>query len=62
MEEERPYRAHVVVLPLHGQGHINPMLQFSKRLASKGLIKITVATTLTTMRSMQAGDGSMSIK
>ncbi|XVE80834.1 hypothetical protein DITRI_Ditri15bG0012200 [Diplodiscus trichospermus] len=26
---------HVLVLPLPFQGHINPMLQFSKRLASK---------------------------
>ncbi|KAL6312945.1 hypothetical protein AAG906_022725 [Vitis piasezkii] len=26
-----------MVLPFHAQGHINPMLQFSKRLASKGI-------------------------
>lgn len=36
--------AHVLVLPFPLQGHINPMLQFSKRLASKGL-QVTVITT-----------------
>lgn len=47
----KSYRAHVVVLPFHGQGHMNPMLQFSKRLASKGL-KVTVATTLSTIKTL----------
>nr|CAN67248.1 hypothetical protein VITISV_008683 [Vitis vinifera] len=28
---------HIMVLPYCSQGHINPMLQFSRRLASKGL-------------------------
>ncbi|KAL6637643.1 hypothetical protein ACP70R_025215 [Stipagrostis hirtigluma subsp. patula] len=37
--------AHVVVVPFPGQGHMNPMVQFAKRLASKG-----VATTLVTTR------------
>lgn len=36
-------RKHVLILPLPLQGHINPMLQFSKRLASKGL-KVTLLT------------------
>ncbi|XP_021752118.1 UDP-glycosyltransferase 74E2-like [Chenopodium quinoa] len=35
---------HVLVFPFPIQGHINPMLQFSKRLASKGL-KVTLVTT-----------------
>ncbi|KAF3947430.1 hypothetical protein CMV_026432 [Castanea mollissima] len=61
MEEERAYSAHVVVLPFHGQGHINPMLQFSKRLASKGL-KITVAALLSVSKSMQTGAGSVTIE
>lgn len=61
MEGERAYGAHVVVLPFHGQGHINPMLQLSKRLASKGL-KITVATTLSSINSMQAGAGSIAFE
>ncbi|CAN6298175.1 unnamed protein product [Urochloa humidicola] len=34
---------HVLVVPMPAQGHMNPMVQFAKRLASKG-----VATTLVT--------------
>ncbi|WMV27875.1 hypothetical protein MTR67_021260 [Solanum verrucosum] len=53
MEQGRVEKAHhIVVLADQGQGHINPMLQFSKRLASKG-IKITVATTLSNAKSMK---------
>ena len=36
--------AHCLVLTYPGQGHINPMLQFSKRLQHKG-IKVTFVTT-----------------
>lgn len=39
---------HVLVVPFPGQGHMNPMVQFAKRLASKG-----VATTLVTTRFIQ---------
>ncbi|OMO59391.1 UDP-glucuronosyl/UDP-glucosyltransferase, partial [Corchorus capsularis] len=49
--------SHVVVLPFPIQGHINPMLQFSKRLASKGL-KVTL---LTTSKSMQPCASSSNI-
>ncbi|XP_021774780.1 UDP-glycosyltransferase 74E2-like isoform X2 [Chenopodium quinoa] len=35
---------HVIVFPYPIQGHINPMLQFSKQLASRGL-NVTLATT-----------------
>ena len=43
--DQKPRRgAHVLVLSYSLQGHINPMLQFSKRLVSKGL-KVTVITT-----------------
>ncbi|RVW74727.1 UDP-glycosyltransferase 74D1 [Vitis vinifera] len=35
--EKRVSETHIMVLPFHAQGHINLMLQFSKRLASKGL-------------------------
>ncbi|CAB4267007.1 unnamed protein product [Prunus armeniaca] len=34
---------HILVVPLPLQGHINPMFQFSKRLASKGL-RVTLVT------------------
>ncbi|KAL5705928.1 hypothetical protein ACHQM5_024157 [Ranunculus cassubicifolius] len=47
------HRSHVLVLPFHGQGHMNPMLQFSKRLASKH-IKITVAATLSGTKSQSS--------
>lgn len=43
MEEKKG--PHVLVLPYPAQGHINPMLQFSKRLVSRG-IKITLANTV----------------
>ncbi|KAI4314276.1 hypothetical protein L6164_027201 [Bauhinia variegata] len=45
--------AHVVVLPYPGQGHINPLLQFAKRLVSKG-VKATIATTHYTVKSIAA--------
>ncbi|CAB4264447.1 unnamed protein product [Prunus armeniaca] len=45
------YRGHVVVLPYPSQGHINPLLQFAKRLASKG-VKATLATTSYTVNSI----------
>ncbi|XP_044465917.1 UDP-glycosyltransferase 74F2-like [Mangifera indica] len=44
MEDNKIYRAHILVVPYPSQGHINPTLQFGKRLASKGL-KITFAIT-----------------
>ncbi|KAJ9173964.1 hypothetical protein P3X46_017046 [Hevea brasiliensis] len=34
-------KTHVLVIPFPGQGHINPLIQFSKRLAFKGL-KVTL--------------------
>ncbi|KAL3747739.1 hypothetical protein ACJRO7_016532 [Eucalyptus globulus] len=51
------HRAHVLVLPFPGQGHINPMLQFSKRLVSKGL-KATLALTVHVAKSMPAHPSS----
>ncbi|XP_059448202.1 mogroside IE synthase-like isoform X1 [Corylus avellana] len=44
---------HILVIPYPVQGHINPMLQFSKRLASKGP-RVTVITTTSISESMQA--------
>ncbi|KAJ4833528.1 hypothetical protein Tsubulata_030063 [Turnera subulata] len=44
--------SHVLVLPMPAQGHINPMLQFSKRLAAKG-IKVTLVTTSSYLNAMQ---------
>ncbi|XVF65874.1 hypothetical protein PTKIN_Ptkin09bG0286100 [Pterospermum kingtungense] len=50
--EKKEYRAHVLALPYPSQGHINPMLQFSKRLSSKGL-KATFATTIFISQTMK---------
>ncbi|XP_058193247.1 UDP-glycosyltransferase 74B1-like [Rhododendron vialii] len=47
--EEKNQGAHVVFLPYPSQGHINPLLQFAKRLASKG-VKATIATTHYTVK------------
>lgn len=44
-------RGHVIVLTYPAQGHINPLLQFAKRLASKG-VKATLATTHYTLKSI----------
>ncbi|XVF65873.1 hypothetical protein PTKIN_Ptkin09bG0286000 [Pterospermum kingtungense] len=43
--ENKAYTGHVLVIPFPSQGHINPLLQFSKRLSSKG-VKATLAITL----------------
>lgn len=48
---KQAHKAHVLVVPFPGQGHINPMLQFSKRLASKG-IKPTLTPTVYIAKSM----------
>ncbi|XP_058094342.1 flavonol 7-O-beta-glucosyltransferase UGT74F1-like [Magnolia sinica] len=55
------YRAHVLLLPYPSQGHINPMLQFAKRLVSKG-IKATLATTLFISSSAQFDTSSVSVE
>ncbi|KAL4290097.1 hypothetical protein GQ457_14G001630 [Hibiscus cannabinus] len=55
MEKKHDESHHVLVLPFPVQGHINPMLQFSKRLASKGL-KVTF---ITTSKSMQPSASSI---
>ncbi|MCD9642437.1 hypothetical protein HAX54_029263 [Datura stramonium] len=43
MEEISTKKTHVLVLPFPAQGHINPLVQFSKILASKG-VKVTILT------------------
>nr|AYA22042.1 UFGT15 [Fagopyrum tataricum] len=49
-----PRVPHVVVVPYPSQGHINPLLQFAKRLSSLGL-KTTLASTTTTATTLPAG-------
>jgi len=53
MVQQSQSNVHVLVLPYPAQGHINPLLQFAKRLASKG-VKATVATTHYTANSIAA--------
>ncbi|XP_057948723.1 UDP-glycosyltransferase 74B1 [Malania oleifera] len=52
MGEKEPCIGHVIVVPYPSQGHINPILQFAKRLASKGA-KATIATTRYTLASIR---------
>nr|GMC55433.1 UDP-glycosyltransferase 74G1-like [Ipomoea batatas] len=50
--EHNEYKAHCLLLPLPAQGHINPILQFSKRLEAKG-VKITIAITKFMLKTLQ---------
>ncbi|CAN4095655.1 unnamed protein product [Withania somnifera] len=43
MEEITTGKTHVLLLPIPAQGHLNPLIQFSKILASKGT-KVTILT------------------
>ncbi|KAJ4717284.1 Glycosyltransferase [Melia azedarach] len=52
-------KAHCLVLSYPGQGHINPMLQFSKRLQHSG-VKVTFSTTYFISKSIHR-DSSSSI-
>ena len=47
------HKGHVVVLTYPAQGHINPLVQFAKHLASEGL-KATLATNHYTVKSIHA--------
>ncbi|KAK8668199.1 hypothetical protein V6N13_105664 [Hibiscus sabdariffa] len=51
--ENKRFIGHAIVLPYPSQGHINPLLQFAKRLASKG-ITATLLTTRYTVGSICA--------
>lgn len=50
--------SHVLIFPFPAQGHINPMLQFSKRLASQGL-RVTLITITSSNKPMQLPTSSM---
>lgn len=49
-------KVHVLVVAYPSQGHINPMLQFAKRLASKNLEVTFVTTETSRQRMLQAQD------
>ncbi|XP_011082052.1 UDP-glycosyltransferase 74F2-like [Sesamum indicum] len=59
--EENRHKPHCLVLPFPIQGHINPMLQFSKRLSHKG-IRITLAATKHLFKTTQQFSGSISVE
>ncbi|KAL6271051.1 hypothetical protein ACE6H2_027962 [Prunus campanulata] len=56
---EKGEKAHCLVFFCPIQGHINPMLQFSKRLEHKGL-KVTFITTRSVHKAMHEGGGEQS--
>nr|UHH90514.1 UDP-glycosyltransferase [Nicotiana benthamiana] len=54
-------KSHVLVLPFPVQGHINPMVQFSKRLASRR-VKVTLVTIDSISKSMPMESCSVKIE
>ncbi|KAL2489888.1 UDP-glycosyltransferase 74E2 [Forsythia ovata] len=57
----KEYKPHCLILPFPLQGHINPMLQFSKRLAHKG-IRTTMVTTKYLFKTIQESLGSIPVE
>ncbi|KAK4725953.1 hypothetical protein R3W88_030870 [Solanum pinnatisectum] len=60
--EEKTNKSHSLVLPIPGQGHINPIVQFSKRLASKGVKKVTLVTIYSISKNMPKESGLINIE
>ncbi|KAK4435690.1 UDP-glycosyltransferase 74E2 [Sesamum alatum] len=60
-EENIVHKPHCLVLPYPIQGHINPMLQLSKRLSHRG-IRITLAATKHLFKTKQQLSGSISVE
>ncbi|CAK8578670.1 unnamed protein product [Lathyrus sativus] len=58
MEERKCSNMHVLMVPYPSQGHINPMLQFSKRLSTKG-VKVTMVTTIFISKTMHFKSSSL---
>ncbi|MED6136951.1 hypothetical protein PIB30_060475 [Stylosanthes scabra] len=54
-------RAHCLVLAFPAQGHINPMIQFSKLLVHEG-VKVTLCTTRSFINKLQNLPSSMSLE
>ncbi|XP_059434663.1 UDP-glycosyltransferase 74F2-like [Corylus avellana] len=50
-KQKNGYKAHCLVLSYPTQGHINPMLQFSKRLDNKG-VRVTLVTTFSISKTI----------
>jgi len=58
--EKQERICHVAVIPYPAQGHINPMIQFSKQLASKGL-QVTLVIFSSQTLSTPASLGSVKV-
>ncbi|XP_051196451.1 indole-3-acetate beta-glucosyltransferase-like [Lolium perenne] len=53
--------AHVLVVPMPGQGHINPMVQFAKKLVLKG-VAATLVTTRFIARTTRIDAGQVQVE
>ncbi|KAL5784192.1 hypothetical protein ACOSQ2_006584 [Xanthoceras sorbifolium] len=60
--EPRNSGVHVMCLSFPPQGHINPMIQFCKRLASKGLMVTLITTTSCTAKFTQTQASSINLE
>ncbi|TKY60143.1 UDP-glycosyltransferase 74F1 [Spatholobus suberectus] len=58
MEDKVSGSRHVLMVPYPSQGHINPILQFSKRLSTKG-VRVTMVTTIFISKSMHLPSSSL---
>ncbi|GMH19746.1 hypothetical protein Nepgr_021587 [Nepenthes gracilis] len=54
--------AHVLIFPYPAQGHINPMIQFGKRLTAANRVKATLATTIFISKSMHLNESTGSVQ
>ncbi|MED6126190.1 hypothetical protein PIB30_075952, partial [Stylosanthes scabra] len=61
MEKGNGKVVHCIVLAFPAQGHINPMIEFSKRLQHEG-VKVTLVTTLFFGKSLKDFPPSMSLE
>ncbi|XP_030521769.2 mogroside IE synthase-like [Rhodamnia argentea] len=59
-DSSKPRNPHCLVLSYPSQGHINPMLQFSKRLLHKG-VKVTLVTTKSISKTLHGSSSCTSI-
>lgn len=55
------HKVHCLILPYPVQGHVNPLLQFSKRLQHEGT-KVTLAATKFLFKTLQDVSGSISVE
>ncbi|OMO59204.1 UDP-glucuronosyl/UDP-glucosyltransferase [Corchorus olitorius] len=59
-EQNKARKPHLLIIPYPAQGHINPILQFAKRLVSKGVRATLVTTVFLSKSSFSGGDPTSS--